>query len=77
MGDAITWIEYTGTVCFKNYWNPSAGPLITWPQQFDDGTTQNQEAQEGDLGIIVCPPQEIFPNSNYCADVSDCEHNPR
>lgn len=73
MADAISWIEFTGTVIFKQYWDQNSGPIISWPQIMPDGTQVLEEAQQGDLGVMVCPPQEIFPNSNYCQEISDCE----
>ena len=67
--DLIRWIETQGTAFFKMYWNPNAGPMIPI---HDEATGEVQEVREGDLEIILCPASEIFPDSVYNADVSDC-----
>lgn len=69
--ESIGWLEYCGTVVIKNYWNPTKGPIISVPQMAEDGVTVvgEEQVQEGDLGILVCPPQEILPDSPYTGDI--------
>lgn len=75
--NAITWLETTGTVVFKNYWDPSKGNVISLPQMGVDPNSGQQvqvgevQESEGDLGVIVCSPQEILPGSSYLQDVKD------
>lgn len=77
--NAITWLETCGTVLFKCYWDPSKGQIISLPQMGIDPNTgqpiQVGESNEieGDLGIMVCSPQEILPDSSYHQDIKDCK----
>lgn len=77
--NGVTWLENCGTVIFKNYWDPTEGQIISLPQMGQDPETGEEvqvgveEAQEGELGVLVCPPQEILPDSCFHQDVKDCK----
>ena len=77
--NAITWLETCGTVIFKNYWDPTQGNVISMPQMgIDPATGQEvqvgaEEIAEGDLGVMVCSPQEILPDSCFHQDIKDCK----
>jgi hypothetical protein len=70
--DILPWIEYTGTVLIKNIWNPEIGKTMELPQITEDGV-EYIEQKEGDLQSIICPPQEILPDSSYNQEISDCK----
>lgn len=68
MTDAYAWLESCGTVLMKHVWDPSKGPIIAKLEQISDmagGQGQTQDLREGDLDTIICPPQEIYPDSCY------------
>jgi hypothetical protein len=77
--NAITWLETCGTVIFKNYWDPTKGNVISLPQMGIDPVTGQEiqvgveEQAEGDLGVMICSPQEILPDSCYHQDIKDCK----
>jgi hypothetical protein len=64
--DVNSWLESTGTCLMKHTWNAKLGDLVG-----NDEET-GQEIHEGDLDLVVCPPQEIFPDSCYHQDVDQC-----
>lgn len=73
--DVNAWCEATGTCLIKNTWNPEAGKLIGYQAIIDPSSGQvtgQQEIREGDLDSVVCPPQEIFPDSCYHQETEDC-----
>lgn len=63
LSEAIAWLESTGTVVFKYPWNPDAGQVVGYDGDPDNEDTQGDAIREGDIEAIVCPPQEIFPDS--------------
>lgn len=65
MAEANTWSEVTGTAFYKINWNAGKGKLAG----VDDN---NKPIYEGDVELSVCPPYEIFPDSNNAADISLC-----
>ncbi len=68
MSEAYAWMESCGTVLFKHTWNPGKGPLIA-NMETKSGI---EEIYEGDLDVILVPPQEFFPDSCYRQDVGHC-----
>jgi hypothetical protein len=68
--EANAWNEICGSVFFKNVWNPNLGPVIGIQQ---DETGNQSEVKEGDLDVILCPAQEIFPDSIYRQSVQQCK----
>lgn len=69
MSEVYAWMEACGSVFFKNIWNPEAGPVVGY--EVDENGNQ-VEICEGDLDVIIVPPQEIFPDSNYRQGVENC-----
>ena len=61
--EELTWMETCGTVFEKKVWNPNLGKVIGVMQ--DPETGEQVEVHEGDTETIVCPPQEILPDSCY------------
>ncbi len=60
------WSEICGTVFYKQDWVNEKGVVL--------GKNQNGEnISMGDVSISVCPPYEIYPDSNYVQDISFCE----
>lgn len=72
--DLNAWMEITGTCLMKHVWNPGMGQLVGYDDTVVDmqGNPIPQEVHEGDLEVIVCPPQEIFPDSSYHQEVDSC-----
>jgi len=76
--EEILWMEICGTVFRKHIWNRSKGRVIAQTEElqgenFEMETTQSQEVQEGDMEIVVIPPQEIFPDSCYHTSLDQCK----
>jgi len=65
--DINAWMESTGTCLMKHTWNQTLGAMVG-----NDPET-GAEVREGDTESIVCPPQEILPDSCYHQEVSDCQ----
>lgn len=70
--DLIPWLEATGTVLFKNHWNPNAGPVIVVRDE-SDGKVVEYAIREGDLEVTLCPAVEIYPDSCLHQEVTDCK----
>lgn len=63
---ATAWSEITGTVFYKVNWDNSLGNII--------GVDENGKSiKNGDITISVCSPFEIFPSSNTCQEINDCD----
>lgn len=72
--DVNTWLESTGTCLMKHTWNPKLGRVIGRDNVVDmqGNPIPGNEIHEGDMESIVCPPQEIFPDSCYHQETDDC-----
>lgn len=72
--DANAWMESCGTVLKKHTWNPELGRRIGADPNIVDmqGNPLPQDMREGDLEVIICPPQEIYPDSCYHQEVEQC-----
>jgi hypothetical protein len=68
LGEICYWMEATGSAFFKDIWDPAQGEVIA---QIDTGQGV-EEIREGDLDALVCPAQEILPDSCYKQDVKQC-----
>ena len=63
---ATAWSEISGTSFYKINWDSSLGNII--------GIDENNKGiKNGDVNISVCSPFEIFPSSNSCQEIEDCE----
>jgi len=58
------WSEVCGTVFYKTIWDKNAGKLL--------GMINNEPIFEGEVITTVVPPYEIFPDSNFNEDISEC-----
>ena len=70
--DIIPWLESVGTVLLKNYWDQDAGP----PLEIDEITEQGRSTRivrEGDLGMLICPAPEIYPDSPLNQEITQCK----
>lgn len=66
VNQAIKWSEVCGTSFYKVNWNPNAGQLV--------GKDENGlEIRGGEIDISVCSPFEIYPDSNTCETIEDCQ----
>lgn len=61
---ATTWSEICGTVFYKVLWNTDSGKMVAKDEQGND-------IKEGDVGIEVVPPFEIFPDNLSCERIED------
>lgn len=66
INQAIKWSEVCGTSFYKVNWNPNAGQLVGLDE---DGL----EIRGGEIDISVCSPFEIYPDSNTCETIDDCQ----
>lgn len=62
---ATMWSEICGTVFYKTAWDPKLGRKL--------GKRGEEDICEGDVNITVCPPFEIFPDSNAAAGIDECQ----
>lgn len=68
--EELTWMEICGTVFEKKVWNPKLGKVIAIEE--DPETGEQVEIYEGDTETVVCPPQEILPDSSYHSGIGKC-----
>jgi len=71
----ILWMELCGTVFRKHIWNPEKGRILGSQPVADEAgqlTGELKPVYEGDEEIIVCPAQEILPDSSYHQDLESC-----
>lgn len=61
---ATNWSEVCGCCFYKVDWNGNEGGLIS---------LDNLSFSLGEAVVSVCPPFEIYPDSNAMADVDDCD----
>jgi len=71
LGTCYVWMESCGSVLMKNTWDPSKGEIVA-KVLMGEGEGEEEELREGDLDVIVCPPQEIYPDSCYHERVKQC-----
>lgn len=83
MTEVYHWMEATGACFFKNVWDTEKGAIIGYEEvehhveeerhimEVED-VQPTKVLREGDLDVITCPPQEIYPDSCYRADVPNC-----
>lgn len=62
---ATMWSELCGSVFYKVTWNENGGRRI--------GKINDKEVYEGEVGIAVCPPYEIYPSSLSATSIDECE----
>lgn len=67
---ANAWAETTGTVIWKNIWNPDEGRRLGMVMDSDGTPTY---LKEGDPSNVICSPFEIFPDSSYNSDIKYCK----
>ncbi len=77
LAEVYAWAESTGTCFVKNIWNPDKGPIIGEIEVIEIDERGEEQVttefiREGGLDVIVIPPYEIFPDSNYRNDIHDC-----
>lgn len=65
ISQATTWSETCGTVFYKIVWNADKGKKL--------GVADGADVFEGDVDVSVCPPFEIYPDSNVSQTVDECE----
>ncbi|MDD4291583.1 MAG: hypothetical protein PHX51_05050 [Clostridia bacterium] len=64
IADANAWCETAGTVFYKIVWSPSKGRYL--------GDKDDKPVFEGEPAISVCPPFELYPDSDATEKVEDC-----
>lgn len=60
---ANMWSELAGTAFLKTYWNAAGGRVL--------GSASSKPVYEGDVGVVVCSPFEIYPDNLTAGDVSE------
>lgn len=63
--EATAWSEIVGTAFYKITWDSGIGDAI--------GEVSGTKLASGDAIVSVCSPFEIYPSSNACKDINDCE----
>ncbi|MBR2860835.1 MAG: hypothetical protein IKB86_03265 [Clostridia bacterium] len=63
--DATMWSELCGTVFYKQGWVNNKGMTVG-----KDASGAN--IREGDVSTVVCPPYEIYPDSQSVQDIQEC-----
>ncbi|MBU7006309.1 hypothetical protein [Phosphitispora fastidiosa] len=74
LGDVICWMEACGTGFFKNTWNRNSGKIFAKMISQDPNTMQEiaEEIREGNLDVVAVPTPEIYPDSCYHQEVTNC-----
>ena len=65
IADATKWSEVTGTVFYKVFWDEQKGQTFAKDEN-------GKHFKMGDVGVCVCSPFEIFPDSTNSASIEDC-----
>ncbi|MGD9901017.1 MAG: hypothetical protein AB7S44_00575 [Spirochaetales bacterium] len=65
ISDATVWSEICGTSFYKVTWDSKAGNIVGIDEE-------GNKIKEGDINVTVCPPYEIFPESNNATSIDDC-----
>lgn len=65
INEAIKWSEICGTAFYKVIWNPGLGQVVA---KNEKGNIKN-----GDIDICVCSPFEIYPDSDTCENIENCQ----
>ena len=65
ISQATMWSETCGSVFYKISWDKNKGRKL-------GETGDGRAVHEGDVEISVCPPFEIYPDSNVSQTVEDC-----
>ena len=63
---ALRWSEACGTVFYKIGWNSNLGQVVG---QNDNG----EKIKSGEVEFSVVSPFEIYPDSQVCEDISECQ----
>ncbi len=63
IAEANRWSETCGTAFYKLTWNASGGKLL--------GRNEGLPVAEGDVGVSVCPPFEIYPEDLTAMKLED------
>ena len=66
VNQAIKWSEVCGTAFYKVDWNSALGQVVA----NDD---KGNKIKSGDVEISVVSPFEIYPDSNICEEIEDCQ----
>ncbi len=81
MSEAFAWEEANGSVLFKHVWDRQKGKVIAELVAMATGeagdevtgeTGSRELLYEGDLDVVVVPPQEFYPDSSYRQGVEQC-----
>jgi len=62
---ATMWSETCGSVFYKVVWDKNKGKKI--------GEKDGKGVFQGDINVSVCPPFEIYPDSNVSASIDECQ----
>lgn len=63
ISSATLWSEVCGTSFYKISWDKTKGRCVG---------KLDKEIYEGDVSITVCPAFEIYPDSNACSSIEEC-----
>lgn len=66
ISQATAWSETCGTAFYKIAWDNGKGKKF-------GVSAEGKEVFEGDVDVSVCPPFEIYPDSNVSATIDECE----
>ena len=66
LSQALRWSEACGTVFYKMGWNSKLGQIVG---QNDKG----EKIRSGEVEFSVVSPFEIYPDSQICEDISQCQ----
>ena len=66
INQGIKWSEACGTVFYKLGWNNKAGQVIAKDEK-------GNEIKGGEIDFSVVSPFEIYPDSNLCENLEDCQ----
>lgn len=66
ISQATAWSEICGTAFYKITWDGAKGKKL-------GVSADGKSVFEGDIDVSVCPPFEIYPDSNVTSTVDECE----
>lgn len=66
ISQATKWSEVCGTAFYKIGWNNKLGQVVAKNEK-------GKKLRTGDVEISVCSPFEIYPDSNTCENLENCQ----